>query len=125
MSTNINPAMQSVAAMQMGRQTVEPNSPNQVENPETTSEMTENTAPVTQITFSSTNTLDAPLDYLDLQPTQQVNAPLSAQDMASEQNTTSSGLTYASALQAEANFFNLQSSADLSTPDSTDAAMNE
>lgn len=124
MSTSINPAMQSMASMQMGRPNLEPTVANQNENLEASTDTPESSPPVTQVTLSNANQMVAPLDYLDLQPTQQVQSATSAQDMTNEQNTTTSGLTYASALQAEANFFNLQASADLSTPDSQESAMN-
>jgi hypothetical protein len=110
--------------MQMSRPNLEPTVANQDENLETSGDMPQNVPPVTQVTLSNANQMVAPLDYLDLQPTQQVQAATSAQDMSNEQNTTTSGLTYASALQAEANFFNLQSSADLNTPDPQESATN-
>jgi hypothetical protein len=124
MSTTINPAMQSLASIQMGRSNLEPTIANQDENFDVSGDMSPNVPPVTQVTLSNANQMVAPLDYLDLQPTQQVQSATSAQDMTNEQNTTMSGLTYASALQAESNFFSLQSSANLDTPDSEESAMN-
>ncbi|AHF02410.1 hypothetical protein THIAE_10430 [Thiomicrospira aerophila AL3] len=123
MSTSINPAMQSMAPIQMGRMNSEPNASNTA-NLSRSDDTVEMTAPTTQVNLNTTPA-SAPVDYLNLQPTQQVSEPVNVENATTEQNNMTSGLTYASALQAESNFFGMQTgAADLSssTPNGADAS---
>lgn len=115
MSTSINPAMQSMAPIQMGRQNQDQAAGNITNTAAISDDSVEMTAPATQVNLNS-SVAAAPVDYLSLEPSQQVNEPVNIENPVNEQNTMTSGLTYASALQAESNFFSMQTgAADLTT----------
>ncbi|SFR56494.1 hypothetical protein [Thiomicrospira sp. ALE5] len=125
MSTTINPAMQSMASLQMGRminpESANTNTLNASQSATDSIENEQQPFAATQVNLNSTPE-SAPIDYLNLQPTQQVSEPVNVENATTEQNNMTSGLTYASALQAESNFFGMQTgAADLSSSTSISA----
>lgn len=117
MSNTINPAMQSVAMSAMPQQNAAQQAENRVSD-RATSEIS--SGGNTTVTLSSQGQA-AGNDYMDLAASQTVNQNNPVQDQNTNANDTSNGLTYASTLQAQANY-NAQ---QLSQADSAEAPRDQ
>lgn len=118
MSNTINPAMQSVAMSVMPQQN---QAAQQAENRVTDRASSEvSSGGNTTVTLSSQGQA-AGNDYMDLAASQTVNQNAPVQDQNTQASDTSNGLTYASTLQAQANY-NAQ---QLSQSDSAEMPTNQ
>ena len=101
MSNTINPAMQSVAMSVMPQQN---QAAQQAENRVTDRASSEvSSGGNTTVTLSS-QAQGLGNDYMDLAASQTVNQNTPVQDQNTQASDTSNGLTYASTLQAQANY---------------------
>lgn len=101
MSNTINPAMQSVAMSVMPQQS---QAAQQAENRVTDRASSEvSSGGNTTVTLSSQSQA-AGNDYMDLAASQTVNQNAPVEDQNTQASDTSNGLTYASNLQAQANY---------------------